>query len=215
MDETLWAQLKKDFENAFAHTGRVEQARMELQKHCMDGDLIDEYITKFETLLSKGNIPQTKVGAIKKFKDGLKPGVLKGILIRDTWPTNIDKWEEVARHEVCCFGIMKEALERQGQSFGKPSKWQTDAHKFLSKKKNEPVPMEVDATTTQEKKPFKQGFNDNLKKEGQCFQCHKQGHMKKDCLDKAKAPAFRRKPKIKGRKASTEDGDNETLDLAR
>ena len=150
-DETLWAQLKRNFKNAFAHTGRVEQARMELQKHHVDGDLVDEYIAKFETLLSKGEIPRTEVRAIEKFKDGLKPGVLKGILIRDTWPTNIDKWEEAARREVCRFEIMKEALGRQGQSFGKPPKWQADAHKFLAKKKNEPVPMEVDAATTQEK----------------------------------------------------------------
>ena len=74
--------------------------------------------------------------------------------------------------------------------------------------------MEVDAATTQEKKPFKQGFDDNLKKEGRCFQCHKQGHMKKDCPDKAKTPAFKRKPKIEGRKASAEEDGNETLDLA-
>ena len=115
---------------------------------------------------------------------------------------------------VCRFGIMKEALGRQGQSFGKPPKWQADAHKFLAKKKNEPVPMKVDAATTQEKKPFKQGFDDNLKKEGRCFQCHKQGHMKEDCLDKAKVPTFKRKPKIEGRKASAEDSDDETLNLA-
>ena len=214
MDKTLWAQLKRDFENTFAHTERVEQARMELQKNRMDGDLIDEYIAKFETLLSKGEIPWTEVGAIEKFKDGLKPRVLKGILIRDTWPTNIDEWEEAVRREVCRFRIMKEALGRQGQSFGKPPKWQADAHKFLAKRKNELVPMEVDAATTQEKKPFKRGFDDNLKKEGRCFQCHKQGHMKKDCPDKAKAPSFKRKPKIEGRKASAEDGDDETLDLA-
>ena len=85
---------------------------MKLQKHRMDGDLINEYIAKFKTLLSKGNIPRTEVGAIEKFKDGLKPGVLKGILIRDTWPTNIDEWEEAARREVRHFGIMKEALGR-------------------------------------------------------------------------------------------------------
>ena len=91
IDKTLWAQLKKDFKNAFAHTGRVEQARMELKKHRIDGDLIDEYIAKFETLLSKGDILQTEVGAIEKFKDRLKPRVFKGILIRDTWPTNIDE----------------------------------------------------------------------------------------------------------------------------
>ena len=92
----------------------------------MEGDLIDEYIAKFETLLSKGEIPWTEVEAIEKFKDGLKPGVLEGVLIRDTWPTNIDKWEEAARRKVCCFEIMKEALGRQGQPFGKPSKWQAD-----------------------------------------------------------------------------------------
>ena len=39
--------------------------------------------------------------------------------------------------------------------------------------------------------------------------------MKKDCLDKAKASAFKKKPKIEERKASAEDGNNETLDLAR
>ena len=128
---------------------------MELQKHCMEGDLINEYIAKFEILLSKGEILRIEVGAIEKFKDGLKPGVLKGVLIRDTWPTNIDEWEKAARREVCCFGIMKEALRRQGQPFGKPSKWQADAHKFLAKKRNEPIPIKVNAATTQEKKPFK------------------------------------------------------------
>ena len=175
---------------------------MELQKHRMEGDLIDEYIAKFKTLLSKEEISQTKVGNIEKFKNGLKLGVLKGILIRDTWPTNINEWEKAARHEVCHFGIMKEAVGRQGQPFGKYFKWQADAHKFLTKNKNEPVPMKVNAATTQEKKPFKRGFDENLKKEGCCFQCHRQGHMKKDCPKKGKAPFFKKKPKIEGKKAS-------------
>ena len=60
-------------------------------------DLIDDYISSFENLLSRGEIPRTEVGAIEKFKDGLKYGVLATILRRDTWPTTIDDWEEAAR----------------------------------------------------------------------------------------------------------------------
>ena len=78
----------------------------------MEGDLIDEYIAKFETLLSKCEISWTEVGAIEKFKDGLKLGVFKDVLIRNTWPIYIDKLKDAARCEVCHFEIMKEALKR-------------------------------------------------------------------------------------------------------
>jgi hypothetical protein len=60
------------FENAFAHTGWVEQARMDLAKLEMEGNNIDDYIAKFENLLCKADIPRTKVGSIQKFKDGLR-----------------------------------------------------------------------------------------------------------------------------------------------
>jgi Retrotransposon gag protein len=69
-DEALWEDLKNDFTNAFSHTGRIEQARMDLGKLEMEGDQIDEYIARFETLLDKAEIPCTEVGAIQKFKDG-------------------------------------------------------------------------------------------------------------------------------------------------
>ena len=95
--ETLWNDLKQAFLNACVNTGQIEQAHMELQKHKMEADLIDDYIVKFKNLLAKGGIPCTEVGAIEKFKDGLKRGVLQGILNQDTWPTTIDSWEESAR----------------------------------------------------------------------------------------------------------------------
>jgi hypothetical protein len=43
-NEALWEDLKNDFTNAFSHTGRIEQARMDLGKLEMEGDQIDEYI---------------------------------------------------------------------------------------------------------------------------------------------------------------------------
>jgi hypothetical protein len=99
-DDNLWAELKDDFIKAFTHAGRVEQARIELDKLEMEGDLINEYITKYETLLKKADIPHDKVGALQKFKEGLKQEVLANILRRDTWPEGIDDWQEHARREV-------------------------------------------------------------------------------------------------------------------
>jgi hypothetical protein len=56
-DEDLWDNLINAFKNAFAHTGRVKQARMDLAKLEMEGNQIDEYIAKFENLLCKSDIP--------------------------------------------------------------------------------------------------------------------------------------------------------------
>ena len=117
---------------------------------------------------------------------------------------------------------MKEALLKHGQAFPKPSKWQADAHRFFGKKKNDPVPMEVDAATTHERKA-KRGFDENFKKEGRCFHCHMQGHMKKDCPKKNqifKSKTFKKKkgPREGGRQAIIEEseGDEEdTRELAR
>jgi hypothetical protein len=71
-DENLWLDLINTFKNAFAHTRRVEQARMDLAKLEMEGNNIDDYIAKFKNLLHKADIPCTKVGSIQKFKDGLR-----------------------------------------------------------------------------------------------------------------------------------------------
>ena len=215
-NKTLWDDLKQAFKNTYVNTGQIEQACMELQKHKMEADMINDYIAKFKNLLAKGEIPCTEVGAIEKFKDELKRGVLQGILNWDTWPTTIDGWKESARREVHHYGIMKEALSEHGQAFPKPFKWQANAHRFFGKKKNNPVPMEVDTATTQERKA-KRGFDENLKKEGHCFHCHMQGHMKKDCPKKNqtfKGKPFEKKKGLKegGRQAIIEESEEDEED---
>ena len=59
----------------------------------MVGDQIDEYIAKFENLLKKAEIPRSEVGAIEKFRNGLRKGVRIAIYRRDTWPETIDEWK--------------------------------------------------------------------------------------------------------------------------
>ena len=181
-DEDLWEDLKQAFENNYAHTGRVEEARANLAKLKMDGDLIDDYISSFENLLSRGEIPRSEVGAIEKFKDGLKYGILATILRRDTWPITIDEWEEAGRREVRRFRVIKESLRKKGDAFGqtRQSKWINSFQSALKQKRNDVVPMEIDATSTGKANAWS-SENDKLKREGRCFKCQKIGHLKKDC----------------------------------
>jgi hypothetical protein len=56
-DEALWEDLKQAFANNYAHMGQMEEARADLSKLRMEGNLIDDYVSRFENLLSRGEIP--------------------------------------------------------------------------------------------------------------------------------------------------------------
>ncbi len=59
-------------------------------------DQIDDYIAKFKNLVCKAGIPRNKMGILEKFRDGLKKGIHGAIMRRDTWPENLDDWQEAA-----------------------------------------------------------------------------------------------------------------------
>ena len=187
----------------------------------MGGDQIDEYIAKFKNLLKQAEIPRTEVGAIEKFRNGLKKGLRVAILRRDDWPETLDEWEEKARREVRRYKIFKEVVEGTSNPFGS-SEWQQKAKKLFGKKKKDDDAMQVDTAQmdTQEKKRFNTEEQQRLKKEGRCFKCHKQGHMKTNCPTKNDAPPqyTPKVPKTGGRSAITTEPPRETdeaKDLAR
>jgi hypothetical protein len=78
-------------------------------------------------------------------------------------------------------GIIKESLGEQG-SYNlttKQTKWHSKIQNF-KKKKDEAVPMEVD-TAKLDNDPKKKEELERLKKEGWCYKCQKQGHLKWEC----------------------------------
>ena|ERR1700691_3297091 len=230
--EELWQDLIQNFANAFTWTGKVEQARIDLANLEMKGDNIDEYVAKFENLLRKGEIPRDDVAALMRFKGGLRKGVHAAILRRDTWPTTLDGWEENARREVRRFAIMKESLGEGGNAHlsTKQAKWRSSAQQFKSfskQKKDEAVPMEIDSAQIRPKNPEREAKNAQLRKEGRCFKCEKQGHLKKDCPDwnkkNERPPPYQSKGRVASTAASTsnidthpeEDKEPELKELAR
>jgi Retrotransposon gag protein len=74
-EEVLWDDLKEAFTNNYTYIGHIEQARSDLGQLEMGGDQIDKYIAKFENLLKRAKIPRTEVGAVEKFRNGLKKGL--------------------------------------------------------------------------------------------------------------------------------------------
>jgi hypothetical protein len=80
---------------------------------------------------------------------------------------------------------MKEALGPKGNNYfsTKQAKWHFNIpNKPTHCKKNDNVvPMEIDSTQVQEQNPKKEAKSARLRKEGQCFKCHKIGHLKKNC----------------------------------
>jgi hypothetical protein len=165
---------------------------MDLAKLEMEGNNINDYIAKFENLLHKADIPRTKVGSIQKFKDGLRQRVLHAILNKERWPDTINQWEEATRREVQRFSIIKEAMGDRANNFlsTKQAKWQTTAQQLKSstKKKDEAVPMEIDAGQVRDKDPKKEAKNAHLRKEGRCYKWGQQGHLKRNCPDWPKRP---------------------------
>ena len=210
-DEVLWEDLKTSFISAFSHTGRIEEAKHDLARLEMVGLDIDDYIAKFENLLRKAEIPRTEQGSLEKFRHGLRKGIHGAILRRDVWPETIDDWQTQARQEVRRVNITRESMRHYGAEnvFGpRTTKWSDAIKKPFShqKKKDGPVPMEIDAGQVDSNKARQ---DDRLRKEGRCFFCHQTGHVRRNCPKEGRSvkgnpSRTTGKPKPSGRAAHIE-----------
>ncbi len=149
--ESLWDNLKEAFEHSFTHTGQVKQAKSELNRLEMVQDQIDNYIAKFENLVCKAGIPHNKVGILEKFRDGLKKGIHGAIMRCDTWPENLDDWQEAAQREVWCFEIIKEALGKDRSNpfiSTRQAKWQGLTKRALRPCQDDTALMDINKART-------------------------------------------------------------------
>jgi len=97
-DEALWSDFTKEFRRTFLHTA-PERAYAALQKLIMIGLDIDEYITQFDTLLSRTTWSHKEKGTLSLFTGGLPAWLIRRVLNK-TRPHDLDDWQQSSREEV-------------------------------------------------------------------------------------------------------------------
>ena len=110
---------------------------------------------------------------------------------------------------------MKESLGESGNYnlSTKQAKWKTAAQQFRSsgkQRRDEAVPMEIDSAQVRPRNPETEAKNTQLRKEGRCFKCEKQGHVKRNCPEWGKKGEKPLPYQSKGRVASTSTSTSST-----
>jgi Retrotransposon gag protein len=99
-DKTLWTNFKMAFTDAFTNTAKKEDAYQKLKHLKMKDELVDDYITAFNSLAAKAGWELMNEGTIDVFRSGLRPGTLNAIMNRDVWPKTMAQWQQAARDEL-------------------------------------------------------------------------------------------------------------------
>jgi hypothetical protein len=191
-DEQLWTDFVSNFKRAFTDTASADQAHAELIQLVMNGDEVDEYITKFERLMMKAGWERSAQGSLELFKQGLRKDLHREILQRDSIPRTLDEWQEAARREArrrisimasvgprgCEFLSIQ--MNRRREPLGNPPTRQP---------RRGPDAIDTGVLTVGDGGRTgwrERGLSESERKkrqiEGRCFFCNRQGHFCKDCL---------------------------------
>jgi Retrotransposon gag protein len=182
-DKTLWTDFEAAFATTFTDTAKKEDAYQKIKHLKMKDELVDDYITAFNSLAAKASWELNNAGTIDAFRSGLRPGTLNTIMNRDVWPETMAQWQQAAQDEMCKYLAKKAILSfhlqmgNQG-GLGTRNQWQ---RRFGQRGQGggssscDPNAMDVDAIST--RNPLSKEEKKWLMAEGRCFFCKQQGHM--------------------------------------
>jgi hypothetical protein len=122
----------------------------------MKDELIDNYITVFNSLAAKAGWELSNKGTINAFQSGLHPGTLNAIMNRDVWPKTMTQWQQAARDELQKYLTKKAILSFQPSmgnqgNLGTRNQWQRrfgQCGQGGSPTSHDPDTIDVDAIST-------------------------------------------------------------------
>jgi Retrotransposon gag protein len=155
-NEMLWTEFEAAFTSAFTDTTKKEDAYQKLKHLKMKDELVDDYITAFNSLAAKAGWELNNAGTIDAFCSGLRPGMLNAIMNQDIWPETMAQWQQAARDELRKYLAKKAILSfhpsmgNQG-NLGTRNQWQCrfgQCRQGGASSSCDPNAMDVDAIST-------------------------------------------------------------------
>ena len=213
-DPYYWDQVSAAFRNAFQDTGARERAEQKLKNLAWNPESVDVFLSTFESLAVRAGYDLDAQPTMTALASKLPSGMMNHI-IKIVRPQNYRGWCDAIRQ----YHADNTAVNNlRGIQDGGPTKkkrlvagmtsdqW---AHILGVKLPKDPNAMDTSARGRSFKKKAQARLAtetdaETQRKEGRCYTCNKQGHLAKDCPDKAKA---KKKAPAKARIIETE-GDS-------
>ena len=184
-DEWIWDTVVNEFARCFQDIMSKERARMELSTLKMERGDLDGYNSKFRHLARLGGYRLQDEMLWERYFKGLPNGLQRSVI--DSEPVDflrsLTDWEEAAIRQ-------HRKFLRLQVYFGKPNpssntqkrptrqQWQQGFAK-------DPNAMDLTPGRTRARAALTDDEYAQLRKEGKCFHCKKQGHLSRNCPLKA------------------------------
>ena len=182
--EYLWTTISNTFFRAFTNITRTVDAQTDIKTLKMKGENgLDDYISTFKRLAHLGGHNLADRAVIDMFVEGL-PASLAINVARFNDPDTFQDWKQGAiQHHTKYMWIKSKFHKGQSKPRPTPDQWK----KAFQKKGDDTMdttPGWVKARATNTHPPLTDDEREKLRREGQCFQCKKQGHLSCYCPDK-------------------------------
>jgi hypothetical protein len=187
-DEYIWATMINDFANAFQDIMSKERADQELTQLKMERGEIDQYTARFEQLARLAKYDLRDKLLWKQYFRGLPTGLQQAIVDKENvdFLTTFEDWKDAAIRHQRKFLQFKAyfGAPPKNNRFDRPKPTQQQWQRAFAK---DPNAMDLSPGRTRARAALTDDEMAQLRKEGKCFRCKRQGHIGRFCPDKQNA----------------------------
>jgi hypothetical protein len=189
---TAWQALEADFKWSFVDYAEHECVQDELRKLKMKDSNVDEYIATFQLLSHHAEMNLDDPSTLRLFVHGLLKSLADSCINIDL-PENVEQWANVVqchhRNYLKKLAVhhdytspCPQTNSNRGQFFWHHLNQTSNAQPARPRLPPcNPNAMDMSAVAW---KATTEADKEKYQKEGRCFECLKQGHMARDCLDR-------------------------------